>query len=60
MDLKKLSDKDLKDIINNSNDVAVIAAAEDELVDRLPDYDTAVDNDDEATIREVMKSWRAR
>lgn len=60
MNLKKLSDRELKDIINNSSDTLLISKAEDELVARLPDLpdNDFYNEDDEAIIREIQKVWR--
>lgn len=60
MNLKKLSEKELHDIINLSSDVKLIAKAEDELIRRLPDYDPFVEEDQEEIMKEILKSWRAR
>jgi len=60
MNLKKLSDKELIDLINSTHDLSLLCEAEQEYVDRhVETIPWDVDND-EIIMEQINKSWRAR
>lgn len=64
MNYKKLSDTDLLNLINSSNDTKILAAAEDEYVRRNTGssarWEITADDIDEEIMKEINKTWRAR
>lgn len=65
MNYRKLSDNDLMNLINTSNDTKILADAEDEYVRRYTESNSArweitEDDVDEEIMKEINKTWRAR
>jgi len=62
MNIRKLSETDLINLINTTNDTTILAAAEDEFVRRETSvrYEITEDDIDENIVREIDKSWRYR
>jgi hypothetical protein len=62
MNIRKLSETDLINLINTTTDTTILAAAEDEFVRRETSvrYEITEDDIDENIVREIDKSWRHR
>lgn len=57
MNLKKLSEKELVELINTTSDLTLLEQAESEYVSRLTPTDDTDDEDYDAIVREVRKTF---